>query len=214
MTVAHVYTVAFQGIEAREVDVQVHIGDAGGGQFNIVGLADKAVAESRERVRAALSAIGLALPFKRITVNLAPADLPKEGSHYDLPIALGLLAAMGVLPASEMADYMALGELSLDAAVTPVAGVLPAALAASAAGARADLSRRQRPRSGLGRRIWTSWPRPSLIALVNHMKGAQVLSPPVPTLADDAARNAPDLQRRERPGERQARAGDRGRRRP
>jgi len=131
MTVAHIYTVAFQGIEAREVDVQVHVGDSGGGQFNIVGLADKAVAESKERVRAALSAIGLALPFKRITVNLAPADLPKEGSHYDLPIALGLLAAMGVMPASEMAGYVALGELSLDAAVTPVAGVLNAAMAAS-----------------------------------------------------------------------------------
>ena len=119
MTVAHVYTVAFQGIEAREVDVQVHISDSGGnGLITIVGLADKAVGESRERVRAALSAIGLALPFKRITVNLAPADLPKEGSHYDLPIALGLLAAMGVIPASEMAGYVALGELSLDAAVT------------------------------------------------------------------------------------------------
>ena len=134
MTVAHVYTVAFQGIEAREVDVQVHIADSGGGQFNIVGLADKAVGESRERVRTALSAIGLALPFKRITVNLAPADLPKEGSHYDLPIALGLLAAMGVLPASEMAGYVALGELSLDAAVTAVAGVLPAAIAANEQG--------------------------------------------------------------------------------
>ena len=76
-------------------------------------------------------AIGLALPFKRITVNLAPADLPKEGSHYDLPIALGLLAAMGVLPASELANYVAMGELSLDAQITAVAGVLPAALAAS-----------------------------------------------------------------------------------
>src|SRR6201996_6843457 len=103
MTVAHIYTVAFQGIEAREVDVQVHIGDGGSAQnnFAIVGLADKAVAESRERVRAALSAIGLALPYQKVTVNLAPADLPKEGSHYDLPIALGLLAAMGVLPAVE-----------------------------------------------------------------------------------------------------------------
>ena len=80
------------------MDVQVHIADSGAGQFNVVGLADKAAAESRERVRAALAAIGLALPFKRITVNLAPADLPKEGSHYDLPIALGLLAAMGALP--------------------------------------------------------------------------------------------------------------------
>jgi hypothetical protein len=104
--------------------VQVHISDPGGGQFNVVGLADKAVAESRERVRAALSAIGLALPFKRITVNLAPADLPKEGSHYDLPIALGLLAAMGVIPASEMAGYVALGELSLDAAVRGLMDVL------------------------------------------------------------------------------------------
>jgi magnesium chelatase family protein len=134
MTVAHVYTVAFQGIDAREVDVQVHIGDGKNGHFNIVGLADKAVGESRERVYAALSAIGLALPYKKITVNLAPADLPKEGSHYDLPIALGLLAAMGVLPASEIANYVAMGELSLDAQITAVAGVLPAALAASEAG--------------------------------------------------------------------------------
>jgi magnesium chelatase family protein len=81
MTVAHVFTVAFQGIEAREVDVQVHIGSSGSGQFSIVGLGDKAVGESKERVRAALTAIGLALPWQRITVNLAPADLPKEGSH-------------------------------------------------------------------------------------------------------------------------------------
>jgi magnesium chelatase family protein len=87
MTVAHVYTVAFEGIEAREVDVQVHIAEGGSGQFTIVGLADKAVGESRERVRSALAAVGLALPYKRITVNLAPADLPKEGSHYDLPVA-------------------------------------------------------------------------------------------------------------------------------
>ena len=135
MPIAHIYTVAFQGIEARPVDVQVHVADTGGGQFTIVGLADKAVAESRERVRAALSAIGLAMPFQRVTVNLAPADLPKEGSHYDLPIALGLLAAMGVLPASEMANYVALGELSLDAQVTAVPGVLPAALAANEQGA-------------------------------------------------------------------------------
>ena len=154
MTVAHVYTVAFQGIEAREVDVQVHIGEGGGagGVFNIVGLADKAVAESRERVRAALSAIGLALPFQRITVNLAPADLPKEGSHYDLPIALGLLAAMGVLPASELANYVALGELSLDAQVTAVAGVLPAALAASEQARGLICPAACGPGSGLGRR--------------------------------------------------------------
>src|SRR5476651_988976 len=152
MTVAHVYTVAFQGIEAREVDVQVHVGEGGNGLFNIVGLADKAVAESRERVRAALAAIGLALPFKRITVNLAPADLPKEGSHYDLPIALGLLAAMGVLPASEMANCVALGELSLDAQLTAVAGVLPAALAASEQQRGLICQAACGPRSSVGRR--------------------------------------------------------------
>jgi len=193
MTVAHVFTVAFQGIEAREVDVQIHVGEGGGtGVFNIVGLADKAVAESKERVRAALSAIGLALPYQRITVNLAPADLPKEGSHYDLPIALGLLAAMGVLPASEMANYVALGELSLDAQVTAVAGVLPAALAAS------------EQRRGLicpaacgPEAAWAGGvaiiATPSLIALVNHVKGVQVLNAPIPRLADDSAA-APDLR--------------------
>src|SRR6201996_350432 len=192
MTVAHIYTVAFQGIEAREVDVQVHIGETGGGQFNIVGLADKAVAESKERVRAALTAIGLALPFKRITVNLAPADLPKEGSHYDLPIALGLLAAMGVLPASEMANYVALGELSLDAQVTAVAGVLPAALAASEAG-RGLIC----PAACGAEAAWAGdlsiLATPSLIAIVNHMKGAQVLNPPVARIANDTP-NAPDLR--------------------
>src|SRR5262249_38590760 len=112
MSVAHIYTVAFAGIEAREVDVQVHMSlgaGSGGTTIPIVGLADKAVAESRERVRAALHAIGLALPLSRITVNLAPADLPKEGSHYDLPIVLGLLAALGVVPLSEMAGYVAMG---------------------------------------------------------------------------------------------------------
>src|ERR1700742_1315544 len=192
MTVAHVYTVAFQGIEAREVDVQVHVGESGGGEFNVVGLADKGVAESRERVRAALAAIGLALPFKRITVNLAPADLPKEGSHYDLPIALGLLAAMGVLPASEMANYVALGELSLDAQVTAVAGVLPAAIAASEAG-RGLIC----PADCGAEAAWAGdlaiLATPSLIALVNHMKGASVLTPPVPKLAQ-TGRAVPDLR--------------------
>ena len=193
MTVAHIYTVAFQGIEAREVDVQVLIAEGSNSVFNVVGLADKAVAESKERVRAALTAIGLALPFKRITVNLAPADLPKEGSHYDLPIALGLLAAMGVLPASEMANYVALGELSLDASVTAVAGVLPAAIAASAAG-RGLIC----PAACGARAAWAGGgleilATPSLIALVNHMKGTMVLTPPSPKLAA-SARAVPDLK--------------------
>src|SRR3569832_878515 len=193
MTVSHIYTVAFQGIEAREVDVQVQIGETGGGQFNVVGLADKAVAESRERVRAALSAIGLALPHQKITINLAPADLPKEGSHYDLPIALGLLAAMGVLPASEMANYVALGELSLDAAVTPVAGVLNAALAASEQNRGLICPAGNGPEAAYagGVEILAT---PSLIGLVNHMKGASVLAPPVPRIAEAARAMAPDLR--------------------
>jgi magnesium chelatase family protein len=182
-----------RGIEAREVDVQVHIGASGGnGVFNVVGLGDKAVAESRERVRAALSAIGLALPYKRLTVNLAPADLPKEGSHYDLPIALGLLAAMGVLPASEMANYVALGELSLDASVTAVAGVLPAALAASAQGRKLIC-----PVACGAEAAWAAeldiLATPSLIALINHIKGTAVLNPPSPRMAM-AARAMPDLK--------------------
>src|SRR5258707_13748468 len=110
--VSHVTTVAFNGIDAIPVDVQVHIAP-GLPNFHVVGLADKAVAESRERVRAALHASGLALPSKRITVNLAPADLPKEGSHYDLPIALGLMAALGALPGDQLGDFVVLGELSL-----------------------------------------------------------------------------------------------------
>src|SRR6478735_3639570 len=193
MTVAHVYTVAFQGIEARDVDVQVHVGESGGGQFNIVGLADKAVAESKERVRAALAAIGLALPFKRITVNLAPADLPKEGSHYDLPIALGLLAAMGVLPASEMANYVALGELSLDAAVTPVAGVLNAALAAAEQNRGLICPAGNGPEAAFAGGV-DILATPSLIGLVNHMNGASVLAPPVARVAETARAAAPDLR--------------------
>ena len=192
MTVAHIYTVAFQGIEAQPVDVQVHISDSGSGQLTLVGLADKAVAESKERVRVALSAIGLAMPWKRITVNLAPADLPKEGSHYDLPIALGLLAAMGVLPAGEMERYVALGELSLDAQVIPVAGVLPAALAASAQ-SRGLIC----PAACGAEAAWAGdidlIATPSLIALVNHMRGAQVLARPAAKLAEDTA-VIPDLK--------------------
>ncbi|MGD0141687.1 MAG: YifB family Mg chelatase-like AAA ATPase [Rhizomicrobium sp.] len=189
--IAHVYTVAFQGIEAREVDVQVHIGD-GQPHFNVVGLGDKAVNESRERVRAALAAIGLALPYKRITVNLAPAALPKEGSHYDLPIALGLLAAMGVLPAGELAGYTALGELSLDAQVAAVAGVLPAALAASEAQRGLICPAACGPEAAwaAGIEIVAA---PSLIAFVNHVKGVQVLNPPVARMADDIT-TAPDLR--------------------
>ena len=119
--VARVNTVAFQGIDVLDVDVQVHIGGGLVG-FTIVGLPDKAVGESRERVRAALAAMGLSLPPKRITVNLAPADILKEGSHFDLPVALGLLAALGAVPVDAVAGAVAVGELGLDGALAPVAG--------------------------------------------------------------------------------------------
>lgn len=128
--VATINTVAFQGVDVRPVDVQVQISN-GLPAFTIVGLPDKAVAESKERVRAALHALGIALPPKRLTVNLAPADVNKEGSHYDLPIALGLLAAMDVIPKIEVEKYVVLGELSLDSNIRAVQGVLPAAIHAA-----------------------------------------------------------------------------------
>jgi magnesium chelatase family protein len=129
--VQRVSTVAFEGIEARAVDVQVQVAAPGLPAFAIVGLPDKAVSEARERVRSALIASGLALPARRITVNLAPADLPKEGSHYDLPIALGLMAAIGAIPPDALNGFTVLGELGLDGSIAPVAGVLPAAIGAN-----------------------------------------------------------------------------------
>ncbi|MEO1641018.1 MAG: YifB family Mg chelatase-like AAA ATPase [Pseudomonadota bacterium] len=128
--VAVAYTVAFEGIAARQVEVQCAV-TPGIPAFAIVGLPDKAVSEARERVRAALSAMAIALPSKRITVNLSPADLPKEGSHFDLPIALALLAALDIVPAEDAAQTCALGELSLDGTLVPVVGALPAAMAAA-----------------------------------------------------------------------------------
>ncbi|WP_050526215.1 YifB family Mg chelatase-like AAA ATPase [Pseudorhodobacter aquimaris] len=130
--VARAYTVAFEGIEARSVEVQCAL-SPGLPHFGIVGLPDKAVSEARERVRAALSAMSIALPSKRITVNLSPADLPKEGSHFDLPIALALLAALEIIPRDAIENTVALGELSLDGQLVPVIGTLPAAMAAAEA---------------------------------------------------------------------------------
>jgi magnesium chelatase family protein len=175
---ARVATLAFQGLEARKVDVEVQL--AGGEvAFIIVGLGDKAVGESRERVRAAFAGLGLALPPRRIIVNLAPADLPKEGSHYDLPIALGVMAAMGVLPPDALDGWAAIGELSLDGRIAPVAGVLPAAVSASGMGLGLIC-----PESNGAEAAWAGdasvlAPR-SLIAVVNHFRGVQVMSPPSP----------------------------------
>ncbi|MDA8231173.1 MAG: YifB family Mg chelatase-like AAA ATPase [Magnetospirillum sp.] len=181
----HAPTVAFSGIECLDIDVQVQIA-AGLVAFTVVGLPDKAVGESRERVRAAFNALGLALPPKRITVNLAPADLLKEGSHFDLPIALGLLAAMGVLPPDEIARYVAIGELGLDGSIAPVAGVLPAAIAANASGRGLICPAAQGPEAAWAGDI-DILAAPSLLSLINHFKGTQVLAPPIPEVAEDPA---------------------------
>ncbi|CCG07131.1 YifB family Mg chelatase-like AAA ATPase [Pararhodospirillum photometricum] len=190
--IAHIATTAFQGIETLAIDVQVSI-TGGLPAFTIVGLPDKAVAESRERVRSALSAIGLALPPKRITVNLAPADVLKEGSHFDLPIALGLLVGMQILEAGLVSRYVVLGELGLDGSIAAVAGVLPAALAAQ--GADKGLIC---PAAQGGEAAWAGANEilapPGLLDLLNHLKGVTTLArpqpeintsnPPLPDLAD------------------------------
>lgn len=180
--VAHVATVAFLGLEARAVEVQVQIA-SGLPKFLIVGLPDKAVGESRERVHAALAAIGLSLPPKRITVNLSPADLPKEGSHYDLPVALGLLAAMGAIDAETLAGYVAVGELSLDGRVAPSPGVLLAAIHASSLGLGLICPAAQGSEAAWAGDVEVI-AAPDLIALTNHLRGSAVLSPPAPGAAD------------------------------
>ena len=128
--VALAFTVAFDGIRARLVEVQCAI-SPGLPNFSVVGLPDKAVSEAKERVRAALAAMAIALPSKRITVNLSPADLPKEGSHFDLPIAISVLAALEIIPREAVALVVALGELSLDGRLIPVIGALPSAMEAA-----------------------------------------------------------------------------------
>ena len=177
---ANIKTVAFRGIDTIPVEVQVHVAN-GLPAMAIVGLADKAVAESRERVRAALASIGLALPPKRIAINLAPADVVKEGAHYDLPIALGLIVATGTLPADAVDGRLVLGELSLHGGIEPVSGMLPAAMAAVGAGM--DLIC---PQACGSEAAWASdlgiVAAPDLMSLLNHLRGLQLLPDPRPEL--------------------------------
>lgn len=190
-SIARIQTFAFAGIEAVPVEVQVQIAP-GLPAFLIVGLPDKAVGESKERVRAALTAIGLSLPPKRVLVNMAPADIAKEGSHFDLPIALAVLAAMDVLPRDELHDFAALGELALDGSLAPVAGVLPAAMAASARELGLVCPAQQGPEAAWAGRIQVLAP-PDLPALINHFRGIQTLAQPVPPRLDDAPWAGPCL---------------------
>jgi len=189
--VARINTVAFQGIDVMSVDVQVHMAQ-GLPAFSIVGLPNKAVSEAKERVRAALSALGLALPPKRITVNLSPADTLKEGSHFDLPIAVGVLTAMDVLPADQICDFVALGELALDGTLTAVSGVLPSAIHAN--GRNLGLIC---PESQGGEAVWAGdlsvLAIHSLIDLVNHFKGSQVLTQPNALISETPDTSAPEL---------------------
>jgi len=182
--VARVITVAFQGVEARRVDVEVQL-TGGEGAIVVVGLGDKAVSESRERVRGAFAGLGLAMPGKRIVVNLAPADLPKEGSHYDLPIALAIMAAMGVIPPDSLNGWAAVGELSLDGRVMPVAGTLPAAVAANAMGLGLICPEACGPEAAWAGDAKILAPR-SLISLVNHFRGTQIMGAPQPGPMVDA----------------------------
>ncbi len=187
---ATVGSVAYLGLESRSVEVQCHI-QPGSPGFTVVGLPDKAVGESRERVRAAISAMGLALPPKRITVNLSPADLPKEGSHFDLPIALAVLGAMGVVDAETLASYLFVGELGLDGRVLASPGVLLAALHASASDQGLVCPAIQGPEAAWAGQIEVI-AAPDVLSLLNHFKGRSLLAPPVPGEAEPRG-YGPDL---------------------
>ena len=189
--VSIVSTVAYLGLEARSVEVQCQVAP-GMVCFAVVGLPDKAVAESRERVRAAISALGLALPPKRITINLSPADLPKEGSHYDLPIALALLGAMGLVDAEALAQFVVVGELGLDGRVAASPGVLLAALHASSRGLGLICPAMQGSEAAWAGEIEVV-AAPDLLGLLNHLKGQSLLRPPEPGVAAPR-QTGPDLK--------------------
>ena len=186
-----VSTVAYLGLEARAVDVQVQL-IAGLPKFLVVGLADKAVAESRERVRAAIAAMGLSMPPKHIVVNLSPADLPKEGTHFDLPIALGLLGAMGVVDAETLSELVVVGELGLDGRIAASPGVLLAALHASSEGKGLVCPAAQGAEAAWAGSIDVI-AAPDLIGLLNHLKGNQLIGPPQPGEAEEPG-IGPDLR--------------------
>ncbi|MBW8881647.1 MAG: ATP-binding protein, partial [Asticcacaulis sp.] len=175
---ARVVTVAFEGAEARKVEAEVAL-TGGDVRFSIVGLGDKAVTESRERVRGAFAGLGLSLPSKRIVVNLSPADLPKEGTHFDLPIALAMMAVMGIVPEDAVARYVCIGELKLDGSIAPVAGALPAAIAASEFGLGLICPHDNGLEAAWGGDLPILAPK-SLVALINHFKGHFALERPSP----------------------------------
>lgn len=188
----HISTLAFVGIEARPVEVQVRI-SPGQQAFVIVGLPDKAVAESRERVRNALHAVGLGMPFKHVTVNLAPADLPKEGSQFDLPILLAMMVAMEAIAPDAVAGFAAVGELALDGSIRAVPGALPAAIGANAIGKGLICPAACGPEAAWAGEDVDILAAPHLLSLVNHFKGLQSLARPEPNIDRDPV-PLPDLR--------------------
>ena len=190
--VAEVTSFAFEGVEARPVTVQAHL-TGGHPAFIIVGLPDKSVSEAKDRISAAFSSIGLGLPPKRITVNLAPADLRKEGSHFDLPIALALMAEMGAIPRDAVQGMAVIGELGLDGSIAKTVGALPAAVAANAEDLGlicAEVSGTEAAWAGGEVEILAAQ---SILQLANHFKGTLALAPPKPgaIVADEPS---PDLR--------------------
>ena len=175
--VSHVHSFMFSGVDVTDVNIQVSF-SSGLPAFTIVGLADKAVAESRERVRSALNSIGISLPAKRITVNLAPADLAKEGSHFDLGIALGILSELGVIGEGQLDDFIAMGELSLDSSLMPVSGILPASIGAAARGKGIICPKQCGSEAAWGGENIDILAPASLLCLINHFKGTQILGTP------------------------------------
>src|SRR5262249_41308965 len=182
---------AFSGSEARAVEVQVGV-TRGAAAFAMVGLPERAVAESRERVRNALHAVGLGLPFKHITVNLAPADLPKEGSHFDLPIALAMMVAMGAISPDTIEGFAAVGELTLDASIREVPGALPAAIGANALRKGLICPAACGPEAAWADEDMAVLAAPHLLSLVNHFKGLQTLARPKPSV-ETSKEGQPDL---------------------
>ncbi len=196
--VARAYTVAFEGVEAKSVEVQCAV-TPGLPAFSLVGLPDKAVSEARDRVRTALSSMAIALPSKRITINLSPADMPKEGSHFDLPIALALLAALEIIPRDAVEGTCSLGELSLDGSLVPVVGALPAAMTAAEA-QRTLLC----PKGSGSEAAWVGSAEvigaASLADVVRHYTGQSPLAPAQPgeVTKDDSGRDLRDVKGQER----------------
>lgn len=173
-----VTTIAFDGAEARRVDAEVVL-TGGPVAFSIVGLGDKAVAESKERVRGAFAGIGLGMPGKRIVANLSPADLPKEGTHYDLPIALALMTVMGIIPQDALDGYVCVGELKLDGQIAAISGALPAAIAANQFGMGLICPHDNGPEAAWASDDINILAPKSLVALINHFKGLAILERPV-----------------------------------